>query len=288
MATKGRLFSFSSARAEAKPSKDKEEPAPISSRAPDFNMPPPSYNEPSFGRSGRSCEPTLGGGPSRSLEREGPLAWAEEFERNYQRLSSINFFHHSLEEPAQVSIVSTDGTNMHIKLEEERKDAVVFPGDPIQFAAATPDRVYMVNGKVTSIEPYDKFPEYKIEVTSVMPKENLRKFERFVVNKPGRISICDYDDGPVKKEAYALVRDASLGGFKIYCQEELDNDKVVYLTVFTDKNIGITTEITVIERIMPEGGFYYIYRVQIHSLADVDRDELVKFLDKCKVGDLGN
>lgn len=138
--------------------------------------------------------------------------------------------------------------------------------DPLTISYNIDNKFYVAAGEIETIDSVEP-PIINVKLLSVQKKDSLRKSERFYVSLTSLIN-SDVLGAPV----FAVVKNLSLGGFKVTCSSDLDMNDAIDITVSIDNYYSISCKGEIIRKL--ELSPKYEYGIQI---TDISQTNLITF-----------
>ncbi|TYQ15516.1 UNVERIFIED_CONTAM: PilZ domain-containing protein [Acetivibrio alkalicellulosi] len=174
--------------------------------------------------------------------------------------SGAELKHFRMFEFVNSAILERTENTITLKIKDAIKETLFFPEDHVVINYSMNKELYVLTGVISYIYSINPI-KMSINVTGVEKFKDLRKHQRYYVSMTSTIKVSGFVT-PI----FAVVKNISSGGVKVYCKEVLTYEDIIDVEVILDRTnkMNFNGKIVRITNIKD----YYEYGIEIIGISE--------------------
>lgn len=173
-------------------------------------------------------------------------------------------------------IIDRTDSDIVLKVRESIKDPLFFPDDHVVINYSYKKELYVMSGIISYIYGINPL-KFNIAVNGIERFKDLRKHQRYYVSLTSTIKVSGFV-API----FAVVKNISAGGVKVYCKDILTFDDIIDVEVILDRTNKLNFNGKIVRKAKIKD--YYEYGIEMIGLSDSNLKCLyhyMKWLNSC-------
>jgi len=174
--------------------------------------------------------------------------------------SPADLKHFRMFEFINATIIDRTENEIILKVRDSIKDPLFFPDDHVVINYSNQKELYVMSGVISYV--YSVSPlKISISVNGIEKFKDLRKHQRYYVSLTSTIKVSGFVT-PI----FAVVKNISSGGVKVYCKDILTYDDIIDVEVILDRTNKLNFNGKIVRKAKIKD--YYEYGIEIIGLSE--------------------
>lgn len=174
--------------------------------------------------------------------------------------SPADLKHFRMFEFINATIIDRTESELILKVKDSIKDPLFFPDDHVVINYSHKKELYVMSGVISYV--YSVSPlKISVSINGIEKFKDLRKHQRYYVSLTSTIKASGFVT-PI----FAVVKNISSGGIKVYCKDILTYDDIIDVEVILDRTNKLNFNGKIVR--MAKIKDYYEYGIEIIGLSE--------------------
>lgn len=176
--------------------------------------------------------------------------------------SPADFKHFRMFEFINATIMDVTESEMILKVRDIIKEPLFFPDDHVVINYSHKKELYVMSGVINYI--YNISPlKFSVSINGIEKFKDLRKHQRYYVSLTSTIKVSGFIT-PI----FAVVKNISSGGIKVYCRDILTYDDIIDVEVILDRTNKLNFNGKIVRKAKIKD--YYEYGIEIIGISEAN------------------
>ncbi|MDQ2085988.1 PilZ domain-containing protein [Herbivorax sp. ANBcel31] len=184
--------------------------------------------------------------------------------------SPADLKHFRMFEFINATIIDRTENDVVLKIKDSIKDPLFFPEDHVVINYSHNKELYILSGVISYIYGIDPLT-VSISVSGIEKFKDLRKHQRYYVSLTSTIKVSGF-----VSTIFAVVKNISSGGIKVYCKDVLNYDDIIDIEVILDRTNKLNFNGKIVRKSKIKD--YYEYGIEIIGLSESNMQCLYHYM----------